>query len=123
MPEKGEPKKIHEFIFRIPGMEKNAPDWEVRMVFNEYGWRLYAGANLLGDCDRRGIPQLDKILDQSWAEAPYKLRKYIEHLWYSASDGKLTDDEIQDGFNRLTDWIKRVNEEVPKGKLWEGVAI
>ena len=79
VPNKDEPENSHKFTFRLPGGDKDAPDRELRLVFNEFGWRLYSGDNLLGDCARSGIPQLYKFLDQSWAETPYKMRKYIEH--------------------------------------------
>ncbi|MCX6645855.1 MAG: hypothetical protein NTY09_05820 [bacterium] len=109
-----------KFYFKVPAHTKEAEDWKVEMELRTNGWYVTFG-RIDGNCGKSGIPYLFRILEHSWIEVPYKLHSFIEHLWTLAINQKIDKDEIQNGFDNLSEWLKKVNREKPQGKVWEEV--
>ncbi|MCK4719203.1 hypothetical protein KAU08_01015 [bacterium] len=110
------------FTFNVPSHLKDAPDWPVEMKLQIDGWYV-TYQKIDGNCTKSGIPYLYRILEHSWVEVPYKLHKFLEYLWVRAIEQENNKEEIQEGFDKLTDWLKKVNFEKPEGKVWDEVGV
>jgi len=114
-----EPEKNSEntYTFRVQS-SKNDSFLDIPIRFIKNGWfvelEIYPG-----ECVKDGFPYIYRIFDKIGIEVPYKIRDYFERLWHMADQGTYTHDQIQNGFDELTKWIRKLSMSKPEGSMWE----
>lgn len=81
------------------------------------GWYIEFNPDGGKDCDKAGNPQLFKYLNHNSVNFPNALGGYLICLWERSEEKQLTDFEIQEQLNLLSDWIETVEQSSPKG-IW-----
>ncbi len=80
------------------------------------GWNI-AFIAIGGDCDKSGKPYLFANLEQDDINYPHDLGGYMEYLWDKAEEEGMSDDQIQEHLNELSEWLIVVQNSSPEG-LW-----
>ena len=106
-----------KFIFRIPS-PKNDSVLEIPIWFYKNGWYIDS-KRFAGECAKDGFPYIYRIIDKIGIDVPYNLRGYFERLWHMVDQGTYTHAQIQNGFDELTNWVKKLNRSKPEGSMWE----
>lgn len=83
------------------------------------GWNV-SHISISGDCDKSGFPYLYKNFEQDSLSYPNDISGYLEFLWEKADEDFLTEVQVQNSLNEISEWISICEKNSPSTEIWKG---
>jgi hypothetical protein len=86
------------------------------------GWHIpKKNLSVQENCDKTGSPCFFEQLEHDGVQYPHAIGMFFEWLWDEHDAGSLSEQQVQEGFDGISKWLKLVEEQAPSSGVFSGL--